>query len=156
MTNNDVLRYVSYTFGLNIQELSKIFTLADFAVQDEQLSCWLKKKSDDSYIEINDKELALFLNGFINFKRGKLDGLEPRTEKTVNNNIVFQKLRIALNLKAEDILEILQLADFRLSKHELSAFFRKPDNKHYRECKDHVLKAFLLGLEHTRGGNTEL
>ncbi|AYC06892.1 Glutamate synthase (NADPH) large chain [Vibrio cholerae] len=63
-----------------------------------------------------------------------------------------------MNLKAEDILEILQLADFRLSKHELSAFFRKPDNKHYRECKDQVLKSFLLGLErqlHQRGEQSE-
>ncbi|KAB7692230.1 DUF1456 family protein [Plesiomonas shigelloides] len=154
MTNNDVLRYVSYAFELDVHELSKIFSLADFAVQDEQLSCWLKKESDGSYLEFSDKELALFLNGFINYKRGKLDGVEPRNEEIINNNIVFQKLRIALNLKAEDILEILQLEDFRLSKHELSAFFRKPDNKHYRECKDHVLKAFLRGLEHPRGGNT--
>jgi uncharacterized protein YehS (DUF1456 family) len=57
------------------------------------------------------------------------------------------KLKIALNLKAEDVLEILGLADFRLSKHELSAFFRKPGHKHYRECKDQILRNFLNGLQ---------
>ncbi|MGL4734499.1 MAG: DUF1456 family protein [Enterovibrio sp.] len=148
MTNNDVLRRVSHTFELNDKVISEIFSLADCAVADEQISCWLKKDDDDSFAQIGDQELASFLNGFINFKRGKRDGEAPRVEEKINNNVVFQKLRIALNLKAEDILEILQLADFRLSKHELSAFFRKPDNKHYRECKAQVLQSFLLGVEH--------
>ncbi|EOX3354378.1 DUF1456 family protein [Vibrio cholerae] len=158
MTNNDVLRHVSYTFELNDQVMSHIFSLADFVVLDEQVSCWLKNEEEPSFVDLSDRELALFLNGFINFKRGKRDGEAPRTEEKISNNIVFQKLRIALNLRAEDILEILQLADFCLSKHELSAFFRKPDNKHYRECKDQVLKSFLLGLEsqlHQRGDKSK-
>jgi len=49
-------------------------------------------------------------------------------------------------LKDEGILEILGLAGLDLSKHELSAFFRKPGHKHYRECKDQVLRNFLSGL----------
>ena len=57
------------------------------------------------------------------------------------------KLRIALNMKAEDIIETLEVANFRLSKHELSSFFRKPDNKHYRECKDQILRNFLMGVQ---------
>ena len=61
--------------------------------------------------------------------------------------MIFMKLKIALNLKAEDVLEVLALADLRISKHELSAFFRKPDNKHYRECKDQILRNFLKGLQ---------
>jgi uncharacterized protein YehS (DUF1456 family) len=43
--------------------------------------------------------------------------------------------------------EILELAEFRLSKHELSAFFRKPGHKHYRECKDQILRNFLQGMQ---------
>ena len=61
--------------------------------------------------------------------------------------MVFQKLRIALNLKAEDILAAFELAGFNLSNHELSAFFRKPSHKNYRECKDQVLRNFLLGIQ---------
>jgi len=91
--------------------------------------------------------LAVFLNGFINLKRGKRDGPQPKPEERLNNNLIFQKLRIALNLRAEDIIDILQLVDFRLSKPELSAFFRKPDNKNYRKCKDQILRNFLLGVQ---------
>ena len=58
------------------------------------------------------------------------------------------RVRIALNLKAEDILDIFQLVEFRLSSHELSAFFRKPGNKNYRECKDQILRNFLLGVQY--------
>ena len=68
-------------------------------------------------------------------------------EAQLNNNMVFQKLRIALNLQADDILAAFELADFKLSNHELSAFFRKPSHKNYRECKDQVLRNFLLGIQ---------
>ena len=61
--------------------------------------------------------------------------------------LIFMKLKIALSLKAEDVMAILELADFKISKHELSAFFRKPDHKHYRDCKDQILRNFLKGLQ---------
>ena len=147
MTNNDILRRIRYTFDLKDNAMSEIFSLADLNVTDVQVTGWLKKEDDESFVELSDTELAIFLNGFINFKRGKREGEQPKPEDKLSNNIVFQKLRIALNMKAEDILYVLQLIDFRLSKHELSAFFRKPDNKHYRECKDQVLRNFLLGLQ---------
>ncbi|WP_439437961.1 DUF1456 family protein [Salinivibrio costicola] len=147
MTNNDILRRVRYTFDLKDNVTTEIFTLADYTVTNDQVSRWLKKEDDEYFVKLSDTELAIFLNGFINLKRGKRDGEQPKPEQRLSNNIVFQKLRIALNLKADDILDILQLADFRLSKHELSAFFRKPDNKHYKECKDQVLRNFLSGLQ---------
>ena len=147
MTNNDILRRVRYTFDLKDNEMVEIFSLAEFNATEEQVAAWLKKEEDETFIKLSDTELAIFLNGFINLKRGKREGEQPKPEDALNNNMVFQKLRIALNLKAEEILEILQLVDFRLSKHELSAFFRKPDNKHYRECKDQILRNFLLGVQ---------
>lgn len=147
MTNNDILRRIRYTFDLKDNVMTDIFSLADLTVTNEQVTGWLKKEGDESYLDLSDKELASFLNGFINFKRGKREGEQPIPEERLSNNIIFQKLRIALNLKAEDILDILQLVDFRLSKHELSAFFRKPENKHFRECKDQILRNFLLGLQ---------
>ncbi|WP_394348520.1 YehS family protein [Litoribacter populi] len=94
-----------------------------------------------------DKDLSAFLNGLIIDKRGKKDGEQPKPEKNLNNNQVFRKLKIALELKDEHILEILMLADFRFSKHELSALFRKPTQSQYRDCKDQVLRNFLRGLQ---------
>lgn len=148
MTNNDILRRIRYTFDLKDSSMVEIFSLADFNATEEQVSNWLKKDEDDNFLKLNDAELAMFLNGFINFKRGNRDGQQPKSEERLNNNMIFQKLRIALDLKAVDVLAILQLADFHLSNHELSAFFRKPGNKNYRECKDQILRNFLLGIQY--------
>ncbi|MEX0624510.1 DUF1456 family protein [Saccharospirillum sp.] len=147
MTNNDILRRIRYTFDLKDRTMIEIFALADFKATEDQVVGWLKKDDDSEFIKMTDKELAVFLNGFINFKRGKRDGQQPEPENRLNNNKVFQKLRIALNLKADDILDILKLVDVHLSQHELSAFFRKPESSNYRECKDQVLRNFLLGVQ---------
>ena len=64
----------------------------------------------------------------------------------MTNNTILKKLRIALELKDSDIIEILKLADFEISKHELSALFRKEDHKNYKECGDQLLRRFLNGL----------
>ncbi|HLV48679.1 MAG TPA: DUF1456 family protein [Aliidiomarina sp.] len=147
MTNNDVLRRVRYTFDLKDSTMVEIFALADFTTNQEQVTAWLRKDEDEKFAALSDTELAVFLNGFINYKRGKREGEQPKPETHLNNNMVFQKLRIALNLKAEDILDIFHLVDFRISSHELSAFFRKPGHKNYRECKDQILRNFLLGVQ---------
>ena len=147
MTNNDVLRRVRYIFDFNDSKMIALFAQADCEVTREQISAWLKKDDHDDYKSCNDVTMATFLNGLINEKRGKRDGEQAIAEKKLTNNIIFMKLKIALNLKAEDVLRILALAGFRLGKHELSAFFRKTDHKHYRVCKDQVLRNFLQGLQ---------
>jgi uncharacterized protein YehS (DUF1456 family) len=124
-----------------------IFSLADLSVTRAQVSDWLKKEDDPAFIEITDIQLATFLNGLINERRGKKEGAQPEPENRLTNNIIFRKLRIALDLKAEDIIEILSLAEMTISKHELSAFFRKPDNRHFKICKDQVLRKFLKGIQ---------
>lgn len=147
MTNNDTFQLIHSTFDLNIEAVLDIFNLADFQATPEQVTAWLNHEGDESFVEMNGTELALFLNGFINLKRGKRDGEQAKPEAHLNNNMVFQKLRIALNLKSEDILSIFELENVHFSKHEVSAFFRKPNNKHYRECTDKTLKSFLLGVQ---------
>jgi uncharacterized protein YehS (DUF1456 family) len=147
MNNNDVLRRIRYVFDFGDSKMIAIFGKADHEVTRGQISDWLKKDDDPAYQECSDTQLAIFLNGLINDKRGKREGAQPEPEKQLNNNIIFMKLKIALNLKAEDVLEILELAEFRISKHELSAFFRKPGHKHYRECKDQILRNFLQGMQ---------
>ena len=147
MTNNDILRRLRYIFDINDSKMIAIFGLADKTVSRELISEWLKKDDDPAYKTCNDTDLAIFLNGLINDKRGKKDGPQPTPEKKLNNNIIFRKLKIALNLKEEDTLAILKSADLIVSKHELSAFFRREDHKHYRICKDQILRNFLQGLQ---------
>ncbi len=147
MTNNDILRRIRYIFDFNDSKMIAIFSLADHQVTREQVSDWLKKDDDPAYQKCSDTHLAIFLNGLINDKRGKREGVQPEPEKHLNNNIIFMKLKIALNLKAEDVLEIMDLADLNISKHELSAFFRRPGHKHFRDCKNQILRNFLKGMQ---------
>jgi len=147
MTNNDILRRIRYVFDFNDDTMIKIFALAEDKVTREQISRWLKKDDDTDYKACSDTQLAIFLNGLINYKRGKKDGPQAVPEKKLNNNIIFRKLKIALNLKEEDTLALLKLADLTISKHELSAFFRKEGHKHYRVCKDQILRNFIQGMQ---------
>ena len=147
MTNNDLLRRIRFVFDFNDAKMIAIFAQADHDVTRAQISDWLKKEDDPAYQECSDTLLATFLNGLINEKRGKKEGPQAVPEEKLTNNIIFNKLKIALNMKAEDVLATLELAELRISKHELSAFFRKPGHKHYRECKDQVLRNFLNGLQ---------
>ncbi|MBL1418008.1 MAG: DUF1456 family protein [Moritella sp.] len=147
MTNNDILRRIRYTFNFSDDKMIALFKQAEADVTRGEISNWLKKDDDPAYVSCSDTQMATFLNGLINAKRGKKDGPQPEPEHSVNNNIILRKLKIALDLKNEDVLELLELAEFRLGKHELSAFFRKPDHKHYRECKDQILRNFLAGMQ---------
>ena len=147
MTNNDVLRRLRYAFDFDDSKMIAIFGLADHKVTRAQVSDWLKKDEDPEMQELEDVELAIFLNGLINDRRGKKEGAQAEPEKRINNNIILRKLKIALDLKAEDILEILALKEMKISKHELSAFFRKPDNRHFRNCKAQILRNFIEGVQ---------
>jgi uncharacterized protein YehS (DUF1456 family) len=147
MTNNDVLRRIRYTFDLDDSKMIAVFGLAGQVVTRAQISDWLKKEDDPDYQRCDDQQFATFLNGLIVDKRGAKDGPQPVPETQLNNNIIFRKLKIALNLQADEVLQLVNQGDFRISKHELSAFFRKPGHKHFRECKDQVLRNFLKGMQ---------
>lgn len=74
----------------------------------------------------------------------------------MNNNDIFKKLRVALQLRDDQIVEIMQLVDFRISVAELGAFFRTTDHPKYMDCGDQVLRNFLNGLViHLRGTKEE-
>lgn len=147
MTNNDILRRIRFIFDFNDTNMIEIFDLGGLQVTREQVIAWLKKDTDRAFQKCSDSQLAVFLNGFIVHRRGKREGAQPEPEQTITNNIIFRKLKIALDLQAEVILEILELSNIQLSKHELSAFFRKPGHKHYRDCKDSILHGFLNGAQ---------
>jgi len=155
MTNNDILRRVRYIFDFNDDKMIALFALADYEVTRAQISDWMKQEEDAAFKKLSDPLLAMFLNGLINDKRGKKDGPKPKPETDLSNNAIFMKLKIALSLQAEDILAIMDSQDFRMSKHELSAFFRKSGHKHYRECKDQILRVFLKGLQLKYRGDKE-
>jgi len=153
MTNNDVLRRIRYAFDYHDSKMIKLFALGGQEATRAEVSQWLKRDGAPDFRECIDVVLATFLNGMIIDRRGRREGAQSVPEQRLNNNAIFAKLRIALSLKTEDLVEILSLAGYVASTHELSAFFRRPDNRHYRACRDQILRRFLHGLEiKYRGG----
>lgn len=164
MTNNDILRRLRYTFDLSDSKMIAVLALAEREASREEISAWLKKEEAEGYVRCDDDSMSAFLDGFIIDQRGPRD--EPEAAKAagnkvdpwkkahsqLNNNIIFRKIKIALNLRSEDIFELFELAGFNLGKAELSAFFRNPGHRHFRECQDQVLRNFLQGLQKKHRG----
>jgi uncharacterized protein YehS (DUF1456 family) len=74
----------------------------------------------------------------------------------MTNNDILKKLRVALHLRDDDIIQILSLVNFKITKSELGAIFRKEGHPKYMEAGDQILRNFLNGLIiHLRGPGKE-
>ena len=124
-----------------------MFKLGGYEATKQELTSWLTREEEPGFILCEDEYLARFLNGLIIKNRGPKGDEIPEPEMVLSNNIVLRKLKIALNLQADDLLEMLRLNEFTLSKHELSALFRSPEHKNYRRCLDQLLRNILDGME---------
>lgn len=147
MLNNYVLRSVRYMLDLSDAKMAEITGLAGLTVTKAQMSDWLKKEDEADYQLCDDNVTGHFLNGLIIFRRGKDESRPvPAVDARLTNNIILKKLRVAFELKDTDMADIFQRADFRVSKPEISALFRNPDHKNYRDCGDQLLRYYLKGL----------
>ena len=149
MINNDVLRRIRYALDLNDAKMLEVFALGDLTLSRDDLLSYLKKDDQEGFVVLTNQYMDDFLTGLIAYKRGKLED-KPEQEKKpavpLANNSILKKLRIALNFKEEDMLNTLKLADFNISKGELSTFFRQKGHKNYRECGDQIVRNFLQGV----------
>lgn len=145
MTNNDILRSLRYALNLRDSALVDIFKLAGMAIDEGTVFELLKKQEEDA--PFSPEQITAFLDGLIIHLRGpREDGAVAPVILVTTNNMVLKKLRIAFNLKEQDMLSVLELGGFAFTKAELSALFRKEGNRHYRVCGDQVLRYFLKGL----------
>ena len=167
MDNNDILIRLRYALDIKNKDMVEIFKLGDIELTKEEVLQVLTKSKDDFYdeddnfdeAEANEEHikcdnimLESFLNGLIIFKRGKQEpkpGQPERPAYSKNervNNILLKKVKIALSLTSEDMLEILETSGVFITKGELSAFLRKEGHKNYKECGDQNTRNFLRGL----------
>jgi uncharacterized protein YehS (DUF1456 family) len=149
MNNNDILRQLRYALNLNDSTMIEIFKQADHEIGPSILTGLLKKEDEEGFVNCGDIVLGYFLDGLILHKRGRKEmkpGETRRPDSRLTNNIILKKLRIALELKEDDMLAVLKLAEVDISKSELSALFRKEGHKNYKECGDQFLRKFLKGL----------
>jgi uncharacterized protein YehS (DUF1456 family) len=147
MIHNDVLRSVRYMLDISDNKMVEIIKLGGMDVTKEDLLTYLKKDEEEGFVFCPDEVMAHFLDGLVTFKRGKDESRPPQPIETpVTNNIILKKLRVAFELKEDDMHAILKSADFPVSKPELSALFRKFGHTNYRPCGDQLLRNFLKGL----------
>jgi len=149
MIQNDILRRLRYALSINDPTMLAIFKHAGHTLDLPGLKNLLKKEEEAGYTVCSDRVLGAFLDGLIIHKRGKKETgpvQANRPDPPLTNNVILRKLRIALELKEDDMLDILKSAGVGISSSELSAFFRKTDHANFRECGDQFLRSFLKGL----------
>lgn len=149
MNNNDILRRLRYALDISNPGMIEIFQLSGCTLEQPTLIKLLKKEEEENFISCSNPLLSFFLDGLIIHRRGRRegdDGQPPKPDASLNNNAILKKLRIALDLKEDDMLALMALAGVKISKSELSALFRNKGHKHFKECGDQFLRNFLQGL----------
>lgn len=147
MISNDVLRSVRFMLNVGESTLSEVIRLGGGSIAPMQLTAFLKRDDEPGFVLCDAKTMGQFLDGLIIHRRGPLpEGQKHAPEKHVTNNTVLKKLRVAFELKEDDLVEMLTSAGFEVSRPELSALFRKPDHRNYRPCGDQFLRNFLKAL----------
>ncbi len=148
MLNSDILRRIRYAFNFDDNLMLEIFKLGGIKMPPEKLAGHLKKEDDDGYIPLEVKTLIAFLDGLILRKRGPRTSQpeKPPVAESFSNNLVLRKIKIALEFKEEDLLEVLKRSEMEISSSELSALFRQKGHKNYKVCGDQLLRNFLAGL----------
>ena len=169
MDNNDILIRLRYALDLRDKEMAEIFRLGSVEVTEETVRKLLIKSKEtgragqetaahetadekEENIKCKNSMLESFLNGLIVFKRGMQDAKPEQAESPPlknnenPNNVLLKKLKIALSLTSEDMMEILKSAGVIVTKGELSALLRKEGHKNYKECGDKYARNFLRGL----------
>ncbi len=150
MRNDDVIQSIRHMLDINDIEIAHILKLRGYKPKRGEIAAIFKNQDeplDEKGADCSHKLIAYFLDGLIYYKRGKSKEHPPRPIKTpITNNMVLKKLRVAFKLREQDMHDILELGGFSLSKHEMSALFRREGHKNYRECGDQVLRYFLRGL----------
>ncbi|MCH1624627.1 DUF1456 family protein [Ferdinandcohnia quinoae] len=159
MENNDILIRLRYALDLKNKEMVEIFKLGGEEVSVPEVVKILMKsdvdeEGDSEQIKCNNRMFDSFLNGLIIFKRGKQEPKpgqqttpEPIVTKSSNvNNLLLKKVKIALALTTEDMLDIFDKAGIIVTKGELGALLRKEGHKNYKVCLDNFARYFLKGL----------
>ncbi len=149
MTHNDILRRLRYALDLSDASMVEIFSLSGHGIARNSVLDLLKKEDENGYLEMGAGLLGLFLDGLIRYRRGprpEADSPAAKEGGELTNNDILKKIRIALELREDDLLEIMKTAGVAISRPELNALFRRRGQKNFKVCGDQFLRQFLQGL----------
>jgi uncharacterized protein YehS (DUF1456 family) len=146
------LRRLRYALNITDLRVLELFALAGREMTRAELDPYFLKEEEPGFVDCPDEVLGAFLEGLVVSKRGRREeggdsaAARPKPPERLSNNEILKRLRIALELRDEDLVAIMQLAGAKVSKSELSAFFRKFGQPNWRPCGDQFLRNFLTGL----------
>ena len=144
MNNNDRLLRLRYAIDLKDTDLIKAFELGGVPLTKEENNVYEKA--------INNQVFDAFLNGLILLARGPqkdkpiVDTPQKSKEIKYINNVLLKKLKIALSMTTDDILDVFAEAEIYPSKGEIGAFLRKEGQRNFKPCGDKYMRNFLKGL----------
>ncbi len=147
MINNDVMRSLRFMLETDDTGIANIIALGGGTTTRPEITNFLKRDDEPGYVVCDNQVMAQFLDGLIIQRRGREENAKPRPqEKQITNNTVLKKLRVAFELKEDDLLSLMAASGFEVSKPELSALFRNADHKNFRAAGDQFLRNFLKSL----------
>lgn len=163
MDNNDILIRLRYALDIKNNDMVEIFKLGGIQLSKDDVQKVLTKTPErdegedgsifensgsEDYIPVDNVMLESFLNGFIIHKRGRQEGQSgtPPLTNEPANNLLLKKVKIALQLTSDDMLDILKLAGVTVTKSEMGGILRKQGHKNYSVCGDRYARNFLKGL----------
>lgn len=167
MNNNERLMRLKNALNIDDAGMIEIFKLGymEFSTEEINKMCLVayENYSDEekAAVKVCENDIfEAFLNGFIILKRGENESdkgkprplmLGEKDRKNVNN-VLLKKMKIALSLTNDDLIDIFESVGTTTSNRELSPIFRKEGHKHYKKCSDAFALAFIDGirkLKHT-------
>jgi uncharacterized protein YehS (DUF1456 family) len=147
MTNNDTLRRLRYALNRNDLAIAEITSKSGRETTEAEAISWLKLEDEPGFAELTDRDLCSFLDGLIVEKRGPHpSGNLPEPVERLSNNEILKKLRIAYNLKSDDMIAVFKKAEFDVSGAELGSFSRRASHPKFAPCPEQVLRKFIKGL----------
>ena len=152
MHNNDVLRSLRFSLDLDDAEVARLMGLGGRPLSADEARARTGREGEPGAEPCSDDVLGAFLDGLILHRRGPPDPKRPPPPPLpLSNNEILKKLRIALELREDELLSIAAAGGQPLSKPELRALFRKPDQRQFRPAGNQLLRRFMRGLtQHLR------
>lgn len=145
MQNNETLRRIAAALPLSDEDMVRLVDLAGLTERLPAPAGLLLDPDTAGHVPCDDASLLTLLDALIVLRRGSSGG-KPPVLSAATNNVVLKKLRIALDLRDQDMLDLFERAGVHMRRSQLGALFRAETNKHFQACSDGHLLCFLTAL----------
>lgn len=148
MDNNHVLVRLRYALNLPDRRVGELVRSTGLPITDADITQMLRDEGAEDFLHCPNRVLGAFLDAVILERRGPPDPTSTHrfNNAALTNNEILKKIRVAFSLTEAEVEDALAQGGMRISKSEIRALFRRPEQPNYRECGDQVMRKFLAGF----------